>query len=307
VGIVEPADDLSLGNPPSNKPLLDYLTYGFIDHNYDMKWLHREIANSRTYQTTWQPNETNRLDERNFSRSVPRRLPAEVAYDAIQQATMSDDKIAEFHTNMDKRAIAVATASTRNQTSGSAYALMVFGRSSRDSNCDCARSNETSLLQTVFLQNDRDVLSMIDQRNTSWVDGIRKQYGGESKTASDNNNRPKNYEQMVQGQERRIEQFRKQGKAKEAKELAEKLRKIKKRFGDVADSKTETKQEQRELSPEVINQIVEQAYLRTVSRFPNEEELKQSAEYVAAADDAASGARDLLWALLNTKEFIVNH
>ena len=76
-GIVNPPDDLSLANPPSNKPLLDYLARGFIEHDFDMKWVHREICNSRTYQLSWQPNETNAKDERNFARSVPRRLPAE--------------------------------------------------------------------------------------------------------------------------------------------------------------------------------------------------------------------------------------
>ena len=63
-----------------------------------MKWVHREIANSDTYQRSWQTNETNAADERNFSRAVPRRLPAEVAYDAVQMATASDAKAAELHT-----------------------------------------------------------------------------------------------------------------------------------------------------------------------------------------------------------------
>ena len=70
VGIVNPPDDLSLANPPSNAELLDYLANGFVKHNYDMKWLHREIANSRTYQLSWRPNATNRLDQRNFSHAV---------------------------------------------------------------------------------------------------------------------------------------------------------------------------------------------------------------------------------------------
>ncbi len=48
-GIVDPVDDLSLGNPPSNEALLNYLTDEFIAHEFDLKWLHREILNSRTY------------------------------------------------------------------------------------------------------------------------------------------------------------------------------------------------------------------------------------------------------------------
>src|SRR5690606_13955822 len=79
VGIVEPPDDMNLANPPSNEELLDHLARGFVEHGYDLKWLHREIASSRTYQLSWRPNETNRLDERNFSRAVLRRMPAEVA------------------------------------------------------------------------------------------------------------------------------------------------------------------------------------------------------------------------------------
>ena len=52
-----------------------------------MKWLHREITGSLAYQRGWQVNETNRLDERNFSRALIRRLPAEVLIDAVTLAT----------------------------------------------------------------------------------------------------------------------------------------------------------------------------------------------------------------------------
>ena len=77
VGIINPPDDSNLANPPSNAPLLSYLTEGFIKSGYDMKWLHREIANSDTYQRSWQVNATNQHDERNFSKALVRRLPAE--------------------------------------------------------------------------------------------------------------------------------------------------------------------------------------------------------------------------------------
>ncbi|MCD6050997.1 MAG: Protein of unknown function (DUF1553)/Protein of unknown function, partial [Verrucomicrobia bacterium] len=61
-GIVEPADDMNLANPPVNKELMDYLAMEFAAKGYDMKWLHREILNSDTYQRTWKPNDTNKLD-----------------------------------------------------------------------------------------------------------------------------------------------------------------------------------------------------------------------------------------------------
>src|SRR4029079_2947881 len=113
VGIVQPPDDMSLANPPSNRALLDHLAKGFIESGFDMHWVHREICNSRTYQLSWQPNETNAKDERNFARSIPRRLPAEVAVDAVSMAVASDEKAAGNMANLKGRAIAVAGASAR--------------------------------------------------------------------------------------------------------------------------------------------------------------------------------------------------
>ena len=90
VGIVDPVDDLNLANPPSNAALLDHLTQEFINHDFDLKWLHREITNSQTYQLSWVPNSTNENDRRNFSRAIPRRLPAEVIFDSIAFAASND-------------------------------------------------------------------------------------------------------------------------------------------------------------------------------------------------------------------------
>ncbi|MGZ0174930.1 MAG: DUF1553 domain-containing protein [Planctomycetales bacterium] len=87
VGIVDAPDDFNLENPPSNPQLLDWLAKDFRESGFDMKHLHRTILNSRTYQLSWKPNDSNRLDERNFSHARLRRMPAEVLMDAISQAT----------------------------------------------------------------------------------------------------------------------------------------------------------------------------------------------------------------------------
>ncbi|MBX9584327.1 MAG: DUF1549 and DUF1553 domain-containing protein [Gemmataceae bacterium] len=49
-GLVHPLDLDHPGNPPSHPELLDLLATEFVTHGYDMKWLLREIALSRTYQ-----------------------------------------------------------------------------------------------------------------------------------------------------------------------------------------------------------------------------------------------------------------
>ncbi len=307
VGIVDPPDDLSLANPPSNKPLLDYLTQGFVDNHYDMKWLHREIVNSRTYQLTWKPNETNRDDERNFSRAVPRRLPAEVAYDAIRQAMASDAQVEEVSETLDGRGIKIASSGQRYNR-GQAYALTVFGRSTRESNCDCDRSEDASLLQTVYRQNDAEVLKMLDARKISWIDQVaseNKLTNNASSSAGPTRKLPKNYREVMQSFQKRLKKLREQGDKKAVAALMKKAQAYRKRYG-IAPPKAagDDKPEKAEVNAEAL---ATQAYLRTLSRYPSEQELARSVKHIEEAEDTLNGVRGLLWALVNTKEFIVNH
>ena len=53
--------------------------------------------------------------------------------------------------------------------------------------------------------------------------------------------------------------------------------------------------------------MVREAFLRTLSRPPSATEEARSRAYFNATSDNAKGLRDLLWALLNTKEFVTNH
>lgn len=238
VGIVDPPDDFSLANPPSNKPLLDSLSKGFIESGFDMKWLHREIANSRTYQLSWEPNDTNRADRRNFSHAIARRLPAEVVYDSLQLATASDKKVAQLHASNAGRALAVATGPRSEQRNRPPfYAMRVFGRSTRESNCDCDRSFDPSLMQSIYAQNDSDIWRALDSSD-GWLSQLQRE---------------------------------------------------------------------RKLNKASLPGVIEQAYLRSLSRLPDNTERRRALAHVQGASDPRTGLRDLMWALLNTKEFIVNH
>jgi hypothetical protein len=53
--------------------------------------------------------------------------------------------------------------------------------------------------------------------------------------------------------------------------------------------------------------LIRQAYLRTLSRGPDERELSRSLEHLRTSPTLMAGMRDVMWALINTKEFIVNH
>ena len=49
------------------------------------------------------------------------------------------------------------------------------------------------------------------------------------------------------------------------------------------------------------------AWLRTVGRPPTATEVSRAERYLATSRSIPDGLRDLLWALINTKEFLFNH
>ena len=53
--------------------------------------------------------------------------------------------------------------------------------------------------------------------------------------------------------------------------------------------------------------VIQNIYLTVLSRAPTDAEIKRASEFVAGDKDAANGYGDLMWALLNTSEFLFNH
>ncbi|MBI1913867.1 MAG: DUF1553 domain-containing protein [Planctomycetes bacterium] len=157
-GLVEPADALSAANPPSHPALLDGLARRFAASGYDLKALHRMILNSHAYQRSRQANETNRADRRNFSRALVRRLGAEQVIDAVAQATGVPAQFGPGDAPPGTRAIELAPS---RLTGPEAYPLTIFGRPQRQQNCDCERSAQPSLPQTLYLFNDAELLDKV--------------------------------------------------------------------------------------------------------------------------------------------------
>ena len=318
VGIVNPPDDMNLANPPSNAPLLQHLADGFIASNFDMKWLHREILNSQTYQLSWEPNPTNRLDERNFARAVPRRLPAEIAWDVVSQAISNDEKYAKFATSNDGRAVAIPGAGVRyqNDRTGASYALTIFGRSIRESNCDCDRSQEPSLLQTIFLRNDGQVLSMLDSKD-GWLSQVAKENGISFQSKSPTQDDRANAARLGKSRQAALARVKsaeallaKARKSKDENKIARAtsaLEKVQKQFKKFESPAATDSVESSAGKIVDIRKAIDDAYLRTLSRKPTESEAETAQEFVAESKDQLDGLRGVMWALLNTKEFIVNH
>ena len=96
---------------------------------------------------------------------LPRRLPAEVVYDALAQVTAADEAMTHVRTNLARRAIrhlSMRMAGT--------YAMNAFGKPPRSTNCDCERNAKTSLLQTLFLKNDPILRNRLSE--SAWLDNL---------------------------------------------------------------------------------------------------------------------------------------
>ncbi|MEM7473510.1 MAG: DUF1549 domain-containing protein [Planctomycetota bacterium] len=232
-GMVEPEDDMRVTNPPSNGELLEGLSNYFIENEFDIRKLLHLICTSSTYRLSSSSNDFNLRDNNSYSRFYPKRLQSEVLLDAVDQVAMTSTSFSGLPS--DTRAVDLP------DTSYKSYFLDVFGAPDSATACECERSNEATLAQSLHLLNSKEV---------------------QAKLASDAG-----------------------------------------RAATFAASSS---------APKVL---IEELYLTALSRAPTAEELKVSLDYLAKpaaqGEDPVKARRaayeDLVWAIINTKEFLFNH
>jgi hypothetical protein len=229
VGLVNPVDDFSQANPPTNPRLLDALANDFVESGYDLRKLERTILSSRTYQQSAKPNEANKFDKNNFARAYVRPLMAEQVIDVLNSGIGVEEQFGPDAPAGRKMSEVGASRLNGNL----AYVLRIFGRPPRTTACDCERAAEPALPQTLFRMTDP---------------------------------------LMVQ-------------KLGDAKNRANRLARQK-----VSD-----------------DEAIEELFLATLTRLPNEEEKAEALTYLQGAKSRGEGLKDVLWALVNTREFILNH
>jgi hypothetical protein len=237
MGLVDPVDDFSQANPPSNARLLDALAKDFVDRKYDIRHIERTILMSRTYQNSSTPNETNRFDKVNFARSYVRPMLAEVVVDVVNDALGTSETFSQGpNTGMKaldgKRITEIGSSQLNNP--GLTYALRIFGRPPRTTACDCERAMEPALPQTLFRMTDQGLL--------------------------------------------------------------QKMKLPTNRVNSLVQDRNKTD-----------DQVFEELFLATLGRFPKADEIATFKEHRATTNDRGAAFTDVVWALINTREFILNH
>ena len=150
-GLVDPEDDLRDTYPATHPELLDALAAHFVAGGYDLKELVRTLTRSTAYQLSAVPNAHNTRDRHHFSRFYPRRLPAEVLYDSLNRLVGAEARFEGLPPGT--RAVCLPD----NSFNAGSYFLTVFGRPDSASACECERSMEASLSQSLHLINAKDL------------------------------------------------------------------------------------------------------------------------------------------------------
>ncbi len=232
-GIVDPPDDFRDSNPPSNPKLLDYIAQELHQNQYSVRYLSRLILTSNTFARASASDfsHDNCLPANPYFAGYPiHRMPAETLLDAISTAT---DMPSRFRNGRDEEdeSISVYRAIEMPGVPKRAGFLTTFGKPNRLLSCECERTSQVSLGQSLALINGVELREKLSSKFNAVVALIEA------------------------------------GK----------------------DDPT----------------ILEELYLSALTRLPSVEEGETMMAYLKQSTDRRQALEDILWSLMNSKEFIM--
>jgi len=158
--VATPSDFGVQGEKPTHPELLDDLAARFIANGYSLKWLHREIMTSATYQQASQPrDDAARVDPANHLlwRMNPRRLDVEAYRDCLLQASGNlDDRMGGPSSDLDREENRRRTVYARISRGRSASVLQLYDFPAASMHSP-RRDETTSPLQQLFVMNSEFV------------------------------------------------------------------------------------------------------------------------------------------------------
>ncbi len=182
-GLVDPVDDFRITNPASHPDLLKALAAEFVRSGFDMRHIIRLIVNSRTWQLSSEPNDTNADDQVNGSHVQVRRLGAEQLHDGLYRFLGARAEFAAFPDVT--RAVALpgpVRKRSRDESPGASdLFLRQFGQPPRLLACECERTDETAVGQAFALISSPQIDSLIRRHDNVLASLMREPGGWEAK------------------------------------------------------------------------------------------------------------------------------
>jgi septal ring factor EnvC (AmiA/AmiB activator) len=157
------------------------------------------------------------------------------------------------------------------------------------------------------LQNDRDVLGLVDANKNTWLDGVARNLKPQQNDDAATERKISSLESQLATAEKQLERVEKSKNKPQIAKAEKRVSQLEQQLDELNASIAKNATQTNESSDEQVNKYIVDAYLRTLSRYPQQSELSRSVAYVHEANDPVEGLGDVLWALINTKEFIVNH
>ena len=145
-------------NPPTNPELLDALAQALRRERVRPEGAGpHDLHVARPISSAPMPNEHNADDRQNFSRYYPKRLNAEVLLDAIDQVTGTQTSFDGLPAGT--RAVQLPDNSFNDATSSPSSA-----GPNASSACECERSSDASLAQSLHLLNSKEIQDKLVRR-----------------------------------------------------------------------------------------------------------------------------------------------
>lgn len=231
-GMVEPIDDFRATNPASHSGLLDALAKDFVKHQFDLRYVIRLIMNSRAYQLSSEPNETNSSDESNFSHVLVRRLGAEQMLDCQSQVTGVPLKFGAYPPGLRAAQLPGVRPEAKGQRRSNQLDqfLEIFGKPPRLLTSETERSCECNMSQAFQLISGPAVNDLVADKDN------------------------------------RLARLLASGKSN--------------------------------------REIVDELFRTALTAAPGDEEWSKTTAYLEASKDRRAELEDILWGLLNSKDFV---
>jgi hypothetical protein len=173
-GIDHPLDLSNSENPPSHPELLDLLADEMAAHKYDIKWLLRELALTKTYQrSSRMPEGIERSDAKLFAVGIERRLTADQILISTLIATGELDRIqARKPAEKTEETATTEDAPETEPTFDEIRKEFIdaFGNTPREPELEFA----PSLRSALFVSNGRIVLDLLQPRDGNLIDRLVK-------------------------------------------------------------------------------------------------------------------------------------